>query len=440
MIDFKKSIDRDFKSFGINKKQEIARLCFEIAKREGVGYRELISDEHIRLHDYTSLKTYLIKRRFPYATAQNEKISVHLPKLDSGSGGPAHVRQRRFYPKKIYFEPGALHSGILSNIKAFFPQSTYSSIQSFKKHVSNKKVRKNSTHEYTNRTDTLYIIKEKFDFIKACPCTKNAHACGYSVLNLGFGCIFECTYCYLQGYSNVPGIVLPYNIDDFLEELGKSGKSGVIGTGEFTDSLALDDITGYSLPILAFLKKNPHVRFEFKTKSDTINNLLTVRPGKNVTVSWSLNPERIIKSNEHLTASLEARIAAADRCVRGGYRVGFHFDPIIHYSGWERDYQELLNKLFKAIKAEDIAWISLGTLRFNPGIKPVIEKRFPDNTILDEELLLGFDKKLRYPPGLRTEIYKKMISWIRPRAYKTRIYLCMEEDGIWQKLTTKGCL
>ena len=34
-----------------------------------------------------------------------------------------------------------------------------------------------------------------------------------------------------------------------------------------------------------------------------------------------------------------SRLDAARRCQGWGYRIGLHFDPLIHYDGWERDYE-----------------------------------------------------------------------------------------------------
>ncbi|MBI4982836.1 MAG: hypothetical protein HZC15_06890, partial [Candidatus Omnitrophica bacterium] len=86
------------------------------------------------------------------------------------------------------------------------------------------------------------------------------------------------------------------------------------------------------------------------------------------------------------------------------------------------------------IKPKNIAWISVGTFRFVPQLKQVIERRFPQNIILDEALLPGFDGKLRYPYYLRREIYKKMLGYIFKHSRKLKLYLCMEERRMWKDL------
>ena len=56
----------------------------------------------------------------------------------------------------------------------------------------------------------------------------------------------------------------------------------------------------------------------------------------------------------------------------------------------------------------------------------MIESRFPENKILDEELLLGYDNKLRYPDKMRDGVYRYMASAIRGHSKDIELYLCME--------------
>ncbi len=46
------------------------------------------------------------------------------------------------------------------------------------------------------------------------------------------------------------------------------------------------------------------------------------------------------RRDEHGTASLSERLLAARRCQDAGYRLGFHFDPIVEYPNWEDDYED----------------------------------------------------------------------------------------------------
>jgi len=252
------------------------------------------------------------------------------------------------------------------------------------------------------------------------------------------GCPFDCSYCYLQQYQNFPGIILPSNTKRFQEYfcgfIKKIKKPIRIGTGEFCDSLALDDNTNYSLELVPFFARQ-NVLFELKTKSVNINNLLKIRPARNIIVSWSLNSARVARE-ELAAASLPQRIAASAKIQKYGYSVAFHFDPVVYYQGWEKDYQNTIEKLYANLKPA-FAWISIGSLRANRRLKPIVEERFPQSKVFYTELVIGEDKKLRYPEFLRVEMYKSMVKWIRKYDRKTPIYLCMEQQSVWQKTGLK---
>jgi len=420
---------------GVNKKQEIVRLLFEISKKEGVSPPSIIQD--IDSLDFHRLKICLIKRRFPHAYLDNEASNPYLPNIRLDGRLCVDPKKTGFYPKRIFIEKSAWRSALANRFRDLFPGSKLSEIVSLKDYLRTH--RKFSIADYNKRRSTAFITYENYDFFKKCPCTKKAVGCGYNILNLSLGCIFECTYCYLQGYIDVPGIIFPANIDRFFDSFPSYKRPGMrIGTGEFSDSLMLDHLTGYSLPIVDFFRRHTDVRFEFKTKSTNIENLLKTRHSGNIVMAWSLNPQKIINQNEFLTSSLANRISMAGLCSEAGYKLAFHFDPVIYFSGWEKEYEKVIGLVFESIKPEAIAWISIGTLRFNPKIKQVIEARFPGNKILDAEMVPGFDNKLRYPSKIRHNIYKAILKMLFKHSRKLPVYLCMEDISMWRSVGQKG--
>ncbi|HLD41126.1 MAG TPA: hypothetical protein VJA84_03000, partial [Candidatus Omnitrophota bacterium] len=402
-------VRENFPRFGVNKKQEITRLLYEISKWEGIEPGEILGPEELSA-PYPRIKKILLQRRYPLAYQDQSNLKTYLPKLQF-QAHPLNsylAENKKFYPRKVFIEKPVISSGLAARFKGLFPKADFEEIESFKAYRA--KNRNFRIGDYNKRQETVFIVRENYDFFKKCPCTKCASSCGYHIFNLGFGCIYECAYCYLQEYTNTPGIILPANIGDFFNAFNAYKREGMrIGSGEFSDSLALDRWTGYSLELIDFFKQHPQVSFEFKTKSVEIDNLLKTEHSGNIVVSWSLNPQTVIDGNEFFSSSLEERLTAAKRCVDAGYRVGFHFDPVIYFSGWQDEYGRLIEALFAGIKPENIAWISLGSLRFRPELKTVIENRFPDNKILDEELLLGYDNKLRYSDKIRYGVYSYMI-------------------------------
>ncbi len=50
-----------------------------------------------------------------------------------------------------------------------------------------------------------------------------------------------------------------------------------MGTGEFTDSLMMDEVTGIGGAIIEHTSGMPNIMMELKTKSDNIDHLLDIR-------------------------------------------------------------------------------------------------------------------------------------------------------------------
>lgn len=263
--------------------------------------------------------------------------------------------------------------------------------------------------------------------------------CNYYIINLGSNCHMDCTYCFLQGYINNPFMVIYANIEDMMTEVYNlfsqyPKRPYRVGTGELVDSLALDELSGMSRWIVPFFTQWENSLLELKTKTNQISNLLNLDPQGRVVVSWSLNPSSIIETQEFKTASLEERIIAAWKCQEAGYKIGLHFDPLIYYTGWEKDYKELLDRIFTKINPKNIAWISLGSLRFTSELKTIIRRRFPQNKLFLEEFVPGLDGKLRYLKPIRVSMYLKMLEWIKKYDSKLAPYLCMESRDVWHQV------
>jgi spore photoproduct lyase len=206
-----------------------------------------------------------------------------------------------------------------------------------------------------------------------------------------------------------------------------------IGTGEFTDSLTLEEITGFSEYVIPFFIERKNTILELKTKTTNVAFLKKFDPQGKIMIAWSLNSERIQREEEKKTPSIKARIDAAKTCLTKGYRVSFHFDPIIYYEGWESDYKKTIDYLFDAIDPDKISWISMGCFRFMPQLKDVIKQRHPESVVLLGEFIKGLDGKMRYPKPLRIDIYKKMADMLRHEEFAFKLYLCMESDEVWRK-------
>jgi len=275
--------------------------------------------------------------------------------------------------------------------------------------------------------------------VKACPGTTGHICCGYKTINVLTNCPMDCSYCILQGYLNNPCVTFYPDFAKVFREI-----EGILtkyphrifrfGTGELGDSLALDKIVGFADAAVPLFAAKNNAILELKTKSVEVNHLLSLDHRGKTVISWSLNPQQVIEAEEHWTAPLGARLEAARLCSDVGYPIGFHFDPLIYYPGWEKAYQEVVDLLFKQIDPCRVMWVSLGGLRLPPTLKQVAQGRFPDSRIFTGELIPGEDGKLRYIKPLRVAMYQRIVEWLRAYDEGLFIYLCMERGDVWHEV------
>jgi spore photoproduct lyase len=275
--------------------------------------------------------------------------------------------------------------------------------------------------------------------LRPCPGTSNHLCCGYYVINAITNCPMDCSYCVLQGYLNNPFLTLYTNWDDLFQEIEtflSADRQSLLrlGTGELSDSLALESIFPFSQFLIPLFAERHNGILELKTKSANVHSLLHLNHRGRTVVSWSLNPPQMIEEEEMRTAPLEERIDAAMRCQERGFPLGFHFDPLIYHENWERGYRETILQLFRKIDPNRVAWISLGGFRYPPKLKPIAEGRFPETRVFLGELFPGRDAKFRYLKEIRVEMYRKMAGWLKEVDPDLFIYLCMESKEVWEKV------
>ncbi len=283
----------------------------------------------------------------------------------------------------------------------------------------------------TSAKKHLLLTRMKADPLKEFKAMTLSSERPYYALNLISNCHLECSYCILQSYLfNNPMITIFTNLEEILERLqvqiGHIPKGSIIGTGKIADSLALDEISHHTLSLIPFFARQEAVLLELKTKSDFVENLLSLDHCGKTIVSWSLNPDSIIEREEYKTASLDERLTAAKKVSEREYPIAFHFDPIIFHENWKVNYLKTIRILFDQINRDKISWVSLGALRFPNKQIQIIKKRFPKNNHLLDNLVSTNKTVLHYPDELRKEILQTIESELLNHLPATKIYQCME--------------
>ncbi|ROQ90738.1 SPL family radical SAM protein [Desulfosoma caldarium] len=293
------------------------------------------------------------------------------------------------------------------------------------------------SHERT--PGLLEVVHYKGRFWRSCPGTKIYECCGYQIVHIGTQCNLDCTYCILQAYFESPNLRIFGNLDDLLAEVQAVPTLAPhrlfrAGTGEFTDSLLLDPWTGLSQHLVPLFGRLPNAVLELKTKTDHVAPLKDLDHRGHTLVSWSLNAEEIIRTQEPRSAPLKARLRAAQRCAQWGYFLGFHFDPMIEYPGWREGYRRTLQALFHAVDPARVVWISVGAFRFMPELKRTIHRNHPRSRITTGEFIRGLDGKMRYFRDIRLDLYRWMVEELDRWDPTLCVYLCMEGPWIWKRV------
>lgn len=282
----------------------------------------------------------------------------------------------------------------------------------------------------------LYLSANRGAFVRDCPGTSHYTCCGYRILHIGAYCSMDCAYCILQTYFHPPVLIYFINKNDLINQINREfdkQKTQRFGTGEFTDSLIWEGLSPVNAELVGLFAAQDHCVLELKTKTTAVERLLSLPHRRRTILAWSLNSREMVTRYERGTAAIEARLAAAARAAGSGYPVAFHFDPIVLEDRSLPGYLETVERMFAAVDPDNIAWISLGALRFMPALKAVIERRFPGTPLTCGEFITGLDGKMRYFKPLRIRAYREMAQAIRRRAPGVCLYLCMEDDEVWQE-------
>jgi spore photoproduct lyase len=286
--------------------------------------------------------------------------------------------------------------------------------------------------------NTLILMRYPGKFLKSCQGSGAEICCNYFVVSYAWNCHLECTYCVLQSYLSSEVLVVCTNIEELLLDVKSTLEQSPerifrIGTGELADSLALDHLTHYSRRLVPLVASLPNGVLELKTKTNQISNLQDLDHHGHTVISWSMNSKHICRTEERKAATFEERLSAAVQCQDWGYKIGFHFDPLVLHEDWEEGYREAVREIFRAVNPERIAWISLGALRFPPHLRDLVRKRFPASKVPCGEFVPGHHGKDRYFRPIREEMYRKMRAWIRAEAPRVFVYLCMENRFVWEQ-------
>jgi spore photoproduct lyase len=294
-----------------------------------------------------------------------------------------------------------------------------------------------SKKPYLQKRDklNLFLARKEGQLLKLAPDAYGTQGDPHYYFIHAYNCIYECQYCYLQGYFNTPDIVLFINHEEILAEMEIAirkhpGRKVWFHAGEFSDSLALTHLTGELELYHEFCKKHPDAFIELRTKSVNTRELKKLSPLPNFIVSFSLSPKNMAKRIDLKTPSTDGRLKTMSELLQLGFEIGAHFDPIIYENNLKLNYKNLLQDMKSLGLTQKLNYLSLGVVRFTKDVYREAERNYPDSVIHTGPMIKSFDGKVRYHRPLRMW----MMNTIKEEAISNgvpekNIYLCMEEDA-----------
>jgi spore photoproduct lyase len=339
----------------------------------------------------------------------------------------------KYQPKKIFIEKEVINSSVTKQIVNELPDVTVEYIDDYR----NIRIEGNTTDDvYIESKECLAIARKKGGLVKEFRCRDGIIGSTEYFISHGNNCNLDCEYCFLQSYFDnaVPTVFI--NQDEILTAikdvlLAAGDKKTVFHAGELCDGLAFDDLTGLSRKLIPLFSEYPNARLELRTKTTTIENLLTILGTNNIVISWTFSPQLIVDAYEHKTPSLEERVKAAEEVQRAGYNVGICLDPIILCEDWFNNYKTMLEMLFDRLDITKIKFVSLGGFRYLPSLTRVIRDRNPETNLLLGEFVPCIDGKYRYFRPIRVEVYREIGKVIREITGDVKVSLCMETPEVW---------
>ena len=257
-------------------------------------------------------------------------------------------------------------------------------------------------HSHRETHLNIFVGSKQGEVIKQAPKDYAFGSMDHYYFIHAFNCIYDCQYCYLQGYFYSPDLVFFVNHDDIIEKMKQIASSNqrpvCFHAGEYSDSLALTHITKELEKYWTFFQSHPNTFWELRTKSINIKEVLQLTPIANMLISFSLSPQRQIELFDKDTPSLKSRLNAIETLMQKGYYMAFHFDPIIEIEPEKtiEEYRQLIEHMMKVIKKNQVSHISLGVVRFKSKVYSIMKKQYP-HAIMFNQIHLTKNNLYKYP-------------------------------------------
>lgn len=181
--------------------------------------------------------------------------------------------------------------------------------------------------------------------------------------SFGFGCLLDCSYCYMKRHKPV-GLDVATNIDDILATINVHSQQAVINKPNQTDAVYTtydiscnEDFALHSKYydwqyIFKWFKNHDIAKATLATKIIP-SNFLEYNPDGKVRIRFSIMPQSIANILEPNTPKITDRIKAVNTFVDAGYDVHLNYSPVVVYARWLNDYAKLFQEVNNVVKHKD---------------------------------------------------------------------------------------
>jgi len=253
-------------------------------------------------------------------------------------------------------------------------------------------------------------------------------------LKWAYGCPFDCAWCFLKGTlrmldTKTKPVVKEYckiqkHMQSLFENDGNSWE--LLNAGELADSLMTENTKEpFSKFIVPLFEQQGRHKVLLLTKSTCTKNLEKMKSHNQTIISFSLNAPVVSKKWE-IAPPVKKRIRAAKTLSKGGYNVRVRIDPIVPIKGWEREYFGLVDSIFENFIPERITF---GSLR---GLQSTINNASDKSWVAFLTEKSNWGKKIDF--DLRHRLYSVIIDYLKDEYNFTKVALCKETMGMWDKL------
>ena len=253
--------------------------------------------------------------------------------------------------------------------------------------------------------------------------------------SFGFGCLLECTYCYMKRHRP-KGLQYATNTNQILDEINSHALFTSVEKPNQThrhyityDISCNEDFALHSKyydwqNIFGFFKDHNKAMATLATKIIP-NNFLEYNPKEKVRIRFSMMPQSLSSVLEPNTAKIIDRIKAVNTFRNAGYDVHLNFSPVVYYKNWIKEYRELFKTIDNIVEDKENVLSEVIFLTHN-----VKKHQYNlDNNVGDESLLWQPEiqeakesqyggHNIRYKYGIKREMielfkinHKKIIPW-----------------------------